>query len=153
MLTDEEKLWQVWGQAGSLYDFWAASKNINYYLLFVLYALDGQKAMTQKKICNSTGLTKQTVNNVIRSLKKEGYVILSPGTGDKREKQVSLTEEGASYARELLAPLKELERRSIKISTFRALSCYIYSQKNRQRNTPLYLFFSSQYFADINLFL
>ena len=115
MLTDEEKLWQVWGQAGSLYDFWAASKNINYYLLFVLYALDGQKAMTQKKICNFTGLTKQTVNNVIRSLKKEGYIILSPGTGDKREKQVSLTEEGASYARELLAPLKELEHRVLQI--------------------------------------
>ena len=28
MLTDEEKLWQVWGQAGSLYDFWAASKTL-----------------------------------------------------------------------------------------------------------------------------
>ena len=67
------------------------------------------------QICNSTGLTKQTVNNVIRSLKKEGYVILSPGTGDKREKQVSLTEEGASYARELLAPLKELEHRVLQI--------------------------------------
>lgn len=115
MLTDEEKLWQVWGQAGSLYDFWAASKNINYYLLFVLYALDGQKTMTQKKICNSTGLTKQTVNNVIRSLKKEGYVTLSPGSGDKREKQVSLTEKGASYSRELLTPLQELEHRVMQI--------------------------------------
>lgn len=115
MLTDAEKLWQVWGQAGSLYDFWAASKNINYYLLFVLYALDGQEIMTQKKICTFTGLTKQTVNNVIRSLKKEGYVILSPGSGDKREKQVSLTEKGESYSRKLLDPLQELEHRVLQI--------------------------------------
>lgn len=55
MTTDEEKLWQVWGRQ-------------IHYLLFVLYTLVGQKTMTQKKICNSAGLTKQTVNNVIRSV-------------------------------------------------------------------------------------
>ena len=44
MPTDEQKLWEVWGQANGLYSSWAASKNINYYLLFVLYALNGQEA-------------------------------------------------------------------------------------------------------------
>ena len=69
MPADEQKLWGVWGQANGLYSSWAASKNINYYLMFVLYALEGRKEMTQKKICACTGLTKQTVNSVIRSLK------------------------------------------------------------------------------------
>ena len=49
MPADEQKLWGVWGQANGLYSSWAALKNINYYLLFVLYALEGQKEMTQKK--------------------------------------------------------------------------------------------------------
>ena len=93
---------------------WAASKNINYYLLFVLYALDGQEAMTQKKICICTGLTKQTVNSVIRSLKEDGYIQLSPGSGDRREKQIALTEKGQAYSRERLAPLQELEQRVIR---------------------------------------
>lgn len=115
MSADEAKLWGVWGQANGLYSSWAASKNINYYLLFVLYALEGQEAMTQKKICTCTGLTKQTVNSVIRSLKENGYVRLAPGREDRREKQIILTEKGIAYSHELLAPLRELERRALRI--------------------------------------
>lgn len=115
MLTDEQKLWGGWGQANGLYSSWAAANNINYYLLFVLYALDGQEDMTQKKICICTGLTKQTVNSVVRSLKEDGYAVLSPGRGDRREKQVSLTEKGISYSEKLLAPLRELENRVLHI--------------------------------------
>lgn len=110
MLSDDKKFWGTWGQANALYTRWADAHEINYYLLFVLYALDGQEAMTQKMICDCTGLTKQTVNSVIRSLKNEGYVVLSPGREDRREKQVSLTEKGIAYSQEVLAPLHELER-------------------------------------------
>lgn len=115
MPADEQKLWGVWGQANGLYSSWAASKNINYYLLFVLYALEGQEAMTQKRICASTGLTKQTVNSVIRSLKENGYIELVPGREDRREKQIILTGEGIAYSRALLAPLRELEHRVLRI--------------------------------------
>ena len=115
MPTDEQKLWGVWGQANGLYSTWAASKNINYYLLFVLYALEGQKEMTQKKICICTVLTKQTVNSVIRSLKEQGYVELSSGNGDRREKQILLTERGIVYSNELLTPLRKLEYRVLQI--------------------------------------
>lgn len=115
MTTDEQKLWEVWGQANGLYSAWAASKNINYYLMFVLYALEGQEAMTQKKICTCTGLTKQTVNSVIRSLKEQGYIELVPGSEDRREKQVTLTKKGAAYSSERITPLRELERRALQI--------------------------------------
>ena len=115
MLTDEQKLWGIWGQSNGLYSAWAASRNINYYLMLVLYTLDGQKSMTQKKICICTGLTKQTVNSVIRSLKEEGYVELIPGCEDRREKQVKLSEKGIGYSRRLVAPLRELESRALTI--------------------------------------
>lgn len=110
MQAEGKKLWGAWGQANGLYSSWAASKNINYYLLFVLYALDGQEAMTQKKICIYTGLTKQTVNSVIKSLKDKGYIELFPGSEDRREKQISLTEKGTAYSNELLAPLQKMEQ-------------------------------------------
>lgn len=110
MLSEDKKFWGAWGQANALYTRWADAHDINYYLLFVLYALDGQEAMTQRMICDCTGLTKQTVNSVIRSLKSEGHVVLSPGREDRREKQVALTEKGLAYSRELLSPLHELER-------------------------------------------
>lgn len=115
MPIDEQKLWGVWGQANGIYSSWAASKGINYYLFFVLYALDGQEAMTQKKICTCTGLTKQTVNSVIRSLKEEGYVELVPGLEDRREKRVTLTKKGIAYSSELITSLREMERRALEI--------------------------------------
>lgn len=114
MPADEQKLWDVWGQVNGLYSAWAAAKNINYYQLFVLYALDGQTAMTQKKICVCTGLTKQTVNSVVRALREEGYIELSLGAGDRREKQIALTEKGAAYSDELLAPLHRMEQRVLR---------------------------------------
>ncbi len=115
MPTDEQKLWGVWGRANGLYSSWAASKNINYYLLFVLYALEGETAVTQKKICMCTGLTKQTVNSVIRSLKENGYIELAKGHEDRREKQILLTAKGAAYSSELLTPLRRMERRVLEI--------------------------------------
>ena len=115
MSTNEQKLWGVWGQANGLYSSWAASQNINYYLSLVLYALEGQKAMTQKKICICTGLAKQTVNSVIRSLKEDGYIELVPGSEDRREKQVILTEKGISYCSKLITPLREMEHRALQI--------------------------------------
>lgn len=115
MPTDEQKLWGVWGRANGIYSSWAASKGINYYLFFVLYALDGQEAMTQKKICTCTGLTKQTVNSVIRSLKEEGYVELVPGLEDRREKRVILTRKGIAYSSKLITSLREMERRALEI--------------------------------------
>ena len=115
MPTDEQKLWGAWGRANGLYSSWAASKNINYYLLFVLYALEGETAVTQKKICMCTGLTKQTANSVIRSLKENGYIELAKGHEDRREKQILLTEKGAAYSSELLTPLRRMERRVLEI--------------------------------------
>ena len=115
MPADEQKLWGVWGQANGIYSSWAASKGVNYYLMLVLYALEGQTAMTQKKICICTGLTKQTVNSVIRTLKEDGSIELAPGCEDRREKQIVLTEKGIAYSGELLASLREMERRALRI--------------------------------------
>ncbi len=109
MKSNERKFWEAWGQTNALYLSWAARKGVNYYLLFVLYALDGQKSMTQKRICEYTGLTKQTVNGVIKSLTHKGYITISPRQGDRREKQLILTESGLAYSRDLLAPLYEME--------------------------------------------
>lgn len=115
MFTDGQKLWEIWEQTNNLYSSWAAAKNVNYYVTLVLYTLEGQTATTQKKICSCTGLTKQTVNSVIRSLREEGYVELTPGDGDRREKRITLTPKGIVYCHELIAPLQELERRTLQI--------------------------------------
>lgn len=114
-MTDAKKIWEAWGQANALYTAWAAERNINSYQLFVLYAIDGHDAITQKSISAFTGLSKQTVNTVIRALKEKGYLELCAGDGDRREKLVRLTPSGQAYSSELLAPLYALENRVVEL--------------------------------------
>ena len=108
-MTDAKKLWEAWGRANALYTAWAAERGINSCQLFVLYAIDGHDGITQKRIAEVTGLSKQTVNTVIRALKERDYLALSAGEGDRREKLVRLTPSGQAYSAKLLAPLYTLE--------------------------------------------
>ena len=62
-------------------------------------------------IADYTGRPKQTVNNVVRTLKSEGHVTLSAECADRREKRIVLTEKGHAYSKEILAPLYDLEER------------------------------------------
>lgn len=102
MQHSPRKFWEVWGRSDALYNRWAAAHGVNNYRLFVLYVLDNHPGATQKAIADHAGLPKQTVNTVVRALRDEGYVTLSPASGDRREKNASLTPAGQSYARALL---------------------------------------------------
>lgn len=109
MQHSPRKFWEVWGRSDALYNRWAAAHGVNNYRLFVLYVLDNHPGATQKAISDHAGLPKQTVNTVIRALRAEGCVTLSPASGDRREKNAALTPAGQTYARELLEPLYALE--------------------------------------------
>ena len=110
-MRDAKKIWEAWGKGNALYSAWASDRNINSYQLFVLYAIEEHETITQKTIAETTGLSKQTVNTVIRTLKRDGYVELTDGNADRREKLVSLTSKGVEYSVKLLEPLHEVENR------------------------------------------
>lgn len=109
MQQSPRKFWEVWGRSDALYNRWAAAHGVNNYRLFVLYVLDNHPGATQKAIADHAGLPKQTVITVVRALRDEGYVTLSPASGDRREQNASLTPAGQTYARALLEPLYALE--------------------------------------------
>ena len=111
MNTKNRRLWEVWGQTNALYMQWCSHRDMNSYRQLVLYALDSRESTTQKRIADYTGLSKQTVATVMRSLKAEGFVTLSSGNGDRREKIVHLTDEGAQYVEKVLHDLYALESR------------------------------------------
>lgn len=108
---NSNEMWEAWGRTNALYTTWCADAGQNVYRLFVLYAINAHEPITQKGIADYTGLSKQTVSTVMRSLKEEGYVSLEAGGTDRREKQVELTKKGKAYAEEVLTPLYELESR------------------------------------------
>lgn len=108
------EFYSVWAQGTALYVRWANKHEISYPELMVLYALTTMGELTQKEICDGFGLLKQTVNTVVRELKKKGYVILESSKTDKREKLVVLTKEGKKYADERIEPLLRVEEKVYK---------------------------------------
>lgn len=95
MKLNEDTMWEAWGQTNALYTAWCAAAGQNQYRVIVLYAIEAHAPITQKDIADYTGLSKQTVNTVMRALKAEGLVSLQAGESDRREKKVCLTPEGA----------------------------------------------------------
>lgn len=82
---------------------------MNAYVVKVLYAVSLTPEMTQRQISATCGMPKQTVNNVIRSLQKDGMVCLRQQKNDRREKTVILTAQGKSYLSEILVPLMKVQ--------------------------------------------
>ena len=115
MIKKSNAMWEAWGRTNALYIKWCSGAEQNPYQLFVLYALNVHEPITQKKIADYTGLSKQTVSTVMRTLKEEGYVTLGLGESDRREKNVKLTENGKHYAEEVLSSLYSLEQRVFEI--------------------------------------
>lgn len=105
----------AWSKTTALYARTAAILGIGYPELMVLYALVVEGRMTQREIGENYGMQKQTVNTVIKSLHTRGYVQLTPGTIDKREKVVALTETGQPYAENLLQPLLDAEEQAYRM--------------------------------------
>lgn len=107
--TTAAELFAVWNQSNEFYSRWAEKNGVNYQELLVCYAIDALGSTTQKEICTYYGLAKQTVNNVIRNLKKQEYIVLKSSVTDKREKNLYFTESGEIYAKEMLHSLHEIE--------------------------------------------
>lgn len=92
-----------------LYAAWAKAHGITYHELLVLYTIRDQGFCTQKQICDSYLLPRQTMNHVILDLQKRGLLELSPEYSAGREKAFVLTARGEQSAAPLLRALNQLE--------------------------------------------
>lgn len=105
----------VWMQENALYVKIANKLGVGYPELMVLYALATEENLTQKKIVENFGMQKQTVNTVIRQLRKKEYVALLPSQNDKREKILTLTKSGGEYCSSIVSPLLQAENKVYRI--------------------------------------
>lgn len=108
---DMKRLNDAIGRINGLYQQWEQAMGINPYVMQVLSDLFSEKETTQKKISQRHKLPKQTVNNVVSALVKQGYLTMRPSSLDGRERILLLTDSGLSYAEELLAPIISLDER------------------------------------------
>lgn len=100
-------------QFRGLYAAWSKKHGISYHELLVLYTLRDQGFCTQKQICDSYLLPRQTINHVILDLRERGFLELSPRHCLGREKAFVLSEAGQQYASPILEALNQMETHAI----------------------------------------
>ena len=95
------------------YETYAKSAGLSYTSLSVLEALYEKKGCTQKELAENCLLPKQTVNAVITSFLKKGWVKLEELPEDRRIKIVHFTGEGKRTAKDLVSRIRESEQEAM----------------------------------------
>lgn len=96
-----------------LYVKWSKSRGENYYTSTVVYMLYSEGVAKQKELVEKYGMPKQTVGTVISELENKGYVTLEVDENDKRSKNVTLTKAGLDYAKTIVMPLMNCEKKAL----------------------------------------
>ncbi len=80
--------------------------------VWVLYALDDGKPHSQKQIYEEWLIPKTTLNTIVKELESSGYVRLETISGQRRERNIYLTEAGQQYARQVLDSFYQAEEQA-----------------------------------------
>lgn len=96
-----------------LYAAWAKEHGISYHELLVFYTIREQGFCTQKQICDSYLLPRQTMNHVFLDLRKRGLLELNSEHCTGREKAFVLSPQGERYAQPLIDALNQVERKAL----------------------------------------
>ena len=96
-----------------LYARWSKEHGISYHELLVLYTIREQGFCTQKQICDSYLVPRQTMNHVILHMRERGLLVLSPEHCVGREKGFVISPGGQAYAAPLLEALDQMETRAV----------------------------------------
>ncbi len=98
-----------------VYSAWSKKHGISYNEMLVLYTIRDNGYCTQKQICDSYLLPRQTMNYVINDMKNRGLLTISETDCVGREKAFILTKEGEKYAKPLLESLSNIEIQAIEL--------------------------------------
>ena len=98
-----------------IYSAWSSEHNISYHEMLVFYTIREKGFCTQKQICDSYLLPRQTMNNVITSLRKDGILEISEENSAGREKAFVLTPHGVDYAQPLMNAMNTVESRAVEL--------------------------------------
>ena len=98
-----------------VYSAWSKKHGISYNEMLVLYTIRDEGFCTQKQICDSYLLPRQTMNHVFFKMCESGLLDVSSEFGSGREKAFTLTEKGQEYARPFIDSLSRVEERAAEL--------------------------------------
>ncbi len=110
---DSKRFDQIFLKMDRGYERYAKSWGMNYSSLALFQLIWEKQPCTQKYICDITMLPKQTVNSIVMSFVKQGYVEMVELPDDRRHKAISLSAAGNDFANRILPKIKAAEDQSI----------------------------------------
>lgn len=87
---------------------------VGYAQLCLMYALDDGLPHSQKQISEQWGISKTTLNTIVKRWQQEGLLVLNKIPGKRREMEICLTEEGIVKAKKALESVYVAEDEAIK---------------------------------------
>ncbi|MDA1470382.1 MarR family transcriptional regulator [Brachyspira hyodysenteriae] len=88
------------------------------------------KECSQTSITEKLSLPKQTICSILDNLEKKGYIKEKINTEDKRNKIITLTKKGITFAEPILKDLEKMDIKMLKCLSAEEIKKYIESQKN-----------------------
>ena len=98
-----------------VYAAWSKKHEISYNEMLVFYTIRDNGFCTQKQICDSYLLPRQTMNHVFAKLYADGIIEISAEYSTGREKAFVLTDIGQAYAEPLISSLNRIEEKAIEL--------------------------------------
>lgn len=96
-----------------IYSAWSKKYNISYNEMLVYYTIREYGYCTQKMICDSYLLPRQTMNHVFALLQDKGILVQSEFYSRGKEKAFVLSEEGKAYGTPLIDSITQLEQEAV----------------------------------------
>ena len=103
-----KRFYLQWQKLNHVYEDYAKTHDLTYISMFILQLLDG-KGTTQKELCDTLYFPKQTVNKVVFSFEKRGYVTLTENPRDRRSRSIVLTEKGKVFQKKVISHIEQAE--------------------------------------------
>lgn len=99
---------------GSLYREAARTFGFSEAVMWVLYSVTSSaEPVSQRELAGAMGLSKQTVNSAVASLKAKGFVELRPLPGTRNRKDIALTGAGVELVSSTVERMREAEARAV----------------------------------------
>ena len=102
-----KRFYLAWQRLNHVYEEYAKEHDLTYISMFVLQLIDD--GTTQKEICDTLYFPKQTVNKVILSFEKKGYITLVENPDDRRARSIMLTKKGRLFQGQVVSHIEKAE--------------------------------------------
>lgn len=80
---------------------------------WLLYSLEEHETMyTQKELCKEWSYPPQTINSAIKDLEKRSIIKLTTVNGNRKNKQIFLTDEGEALVKKVILPVMNAEQKA-----------------------------------------